>query len=231
MTMPTDPAKAELARKRMSEAKRDKVMSEDFKKKRSEIMKERWADPAFRKEMSEKHSGENNINYGKQMSSSQKEKLSIAASNRSDSWKQKQSKSHIGHKDSTETKLKKSRVHAGEKCYNWKGGITPIYKHIRGHRRYKEWCLAVLTKYNHTDVFTKKRGGRLSCHHVIPVNTLLKMNQVKTIEEALECTLIWDVNNGIILKKSAHDKFHNLYGDDKNIYELTEEQIQELYTT
>jgi hypothetical protein len=230
MTMPKDPAKAELARKRMSDAKQGKVMSDDFKKKRSVIMNKRWADPDFKQQMSEKHSGTNNPNFGKPMSEKQKEQLRFAASNRSEETRKKMSEAQIGKKDSDITKLKKSQAHAGEKCYNWKGGKTPIYKHIRGHRKYKEWCQAVLTKYNHTDVFTKKRGGRLSCHHVIPVNTLLKMNQVKTIEEALECSLIWDVNNGIILKKSAHDKFHNLYGDDKNIYELTEEQITELYT-
>ena len=162
------------SRQKMSVAKKGKKMSEDFKKKRSEIMQERWKDPAFKQQMSEKHTGSNNPNYGKQMSDDQKEKLRVAALNRPESWRQKQSESHTGRKDSSETKLKKSKAHAGEKCQNWKGGITPVYKHIRGHRRYKEWCKAVLDKYNHTDVFTNKRGGRLSCHHVIPVNTLIK---------------------------------------------------------
>jgi hypothetical protein len=55
------------------------------------------------------------------------------------------------------------------------------------------------------------------------------MNNATAIEQALECPLIWDVNNGIAILKYAHDKFHNLYGDDKNIYELTPDQIKELY--
>jgi hypothetical protein len=229
MTMPKDPKKVEEYLLKLSVAKKGKVMSDDFKKKRSEIMNKRWADPTFKQQMSEKHSGPNNPNYGKPMPDEQREKLRHAALNRPESWRKKQSESHTGHKDSIETKVKKSQVHAGKKCYNWKGGITPVYKHIRGHRRYKEWCLKVLKKYNHTDVFTGIRGGRLSCHHVIPVNTLIRMNNIKTIEDALECSLMWDINNGIVIKKSAHDKFHNLYGDDKNIYELTAEQIQELY--
>ena len=221
---------SEESKEKMRVAKLDKTMSDEFKQKRSEIMKEKWANPIFRQQMSEKKRGENNPNYHKPMPDRQKEQIRAHALNRSPEWREKQRISHTGKKDSDLTRARKSESHSGNRSYNWKGGITPLYKHIRGHRKYKEWCKEVLKKYKYTDVFTNTTGGIISCHHIIPVNILIKMYNLCTIEQALECSLIWDVNNGVAIKKLAHDKFHNIYGDRKNIYELTPDQIKELYT-
>ena len=217
------------SREKMSVAKKGKKMSPEFKEKRKQIMREQWADPKFREEMSLKKRGESNYNFGKPMSDEQKEKLSIISSNRSEEWRGKLAEAKLGKKDSVETKLKKSLTHKGEKCYNWKGGITPVYKAIRGKREYKEWCQEVLKRHNFIDVFTKTKSKRLSCHHIIPVNFLIKWYSIKTIDQALECKLIWDPENGIAMDKVAHENFHNKYGDSKVIFELSKERIAELY--
>lgn len=220
---------SEESKKKMSEAKLGKSKSGEFCQKRSEIMTERWKDPEFKKDMSEKHSGENHWCFGKQMSEESRTKMSAVARNRTEEHREKLRLARLGKKSTKETRTKMSESHAGEKCYNWKGGITPVYKHIRGRLEYKRWCAELLKKHNYTDHFTNKRGGVLACHHIIPVNILLTMYQIADIEGALACPLIWDLNNGVVLLKSAHDKFHNLYGDNKNIYELTETEIAELY--
>ncbi len=220
---------SEESKKKMSEAKLGKHMSEEFKQKRSDIMNQRWEDPSFREEMSQKKRGINNPNYGKRIPEKQKEKLSVWAKGRTDGIYDKLLDANVGKKHTVETRTKMSESHAGDKCYNWKGGITPVYKHIRGRLEYKHWCTELLKKHDYTDAFTGHKGGLLSCHHIIPVNTLLKMYKITDIEGALACPLIWDLNNGLVILKYAHDKFHNLYGDDKNIYELTSEQIKELY--
>jgi hypothetical protein len=220
---------SEESKQKMSIAKKGKTMSDEFRQQRSEIMKQKWADPNFRNDMIEKHTGENNCNFGKTFSEMSRERMSVAAQNRSDEHREKLRQARVGKKASVETRTKMSESHAGDKCQNWKGGITPVYKHIRGRLEYKRWCAELLKKHDYTDAFTGHKGGLLSCHHVLPVNVILRMNNATTIEQALECPLIWDVNNGIAILKYAHDKFHNLYGDDKNIYELTPDQIKELY--
>jgi len=55
------------------------------------------------------------------------------------------------------------------------------------------------------------------------------MYNIKTIDDARKCPLLFDKHNLIVMLSSAHDKFHNIYGDNKNIYELTQDQIKELY--
>ena len=82
------------------------------------------------------------------------------------------------------------------------------------------------------DIFTGAKGNRqhpIECHHKIPHNMIMRLNNITTKEAADACDLLFDKHNLIVMLKSAHDKFHNLYGDDKNIYELTEDQIAELY--
>lgn len=221
---------SEESKEKMSQAKLGKTMSPEFCQKRSEIMHERWKDPMFQKEMSEKHLGANNPNFGKTISDEQRHRLSVWGKGRTDGIVEILRAANLGKAKSEMTKAKISAANSGDKCYNWKGGITPVYRHIRGHSKYKEWCHALLEKHDYTDTFTHKKGGRLSCHHIIPVNMLIRMYNIQTIEEAVQCSLIWDLNNGIVLLKSAHDRFHNLYGDGKNIYELTDEQLADLYT-
>jgi hypothetical protein len=220
---------SEESKDKMREAKLGKQMSDDFKEKRKKIMQERWSDPIFRQEMSEKKKGANNPNYQKPMSEEQRANLSIIAKNRPDSWRFNQSVSHLGNVASDETKKKMSDGRKGDKAGNWKGGITTVLKAIHGNPRYKEWCLAVLRKHEFRDVFMGMTGVKMACHHILPVNIIIKANNIKTIDEALACKLIWDPDNGICMKRSAHHHFHNIYGDSKNIYELTMAQLEELY--
>lgn len=221
---------SEESKQKMREAKLGKTMSDEFRKKRSEIMQKKWKDTAFREDMVTKHSGDNHYNYGGTISEAHKQRLSEWAKNRTDGVYDKLLAANVGKKHTSETRTKMSASHAGDKCYNWKGGITPVYKHIRGRLEYKRWCADLLKKHDYTDAFTGHKGGLLSCHHIVPVNTLIKMYHIVDIAGALACPLIWDLNNGLVILKCAHDKFHNLYGDNKNIYELTEAQIKELYT-
>jgi len=117
----------------------------------------------------------------------------------------------------------------GKDSWNWKGGITKLNIHIRQLPRYKNICTDLMKEVDYTDFFTGIRGGILACHHIVPQNVIIRMYNVKTIDDARNCPLLFDKHNLIVMLASAHDKFHNLYGDDKNIYELTPEQIKELY--
>jgi hypothetical protein len=134
--------------------------------------------------------------------------------------------------ESTIEKLRSTKLATtptGSNSIHWKGGTTPLNLHIRVLPRYKNVCVALMKEVDYTDAFTGVRGGVLACHHIIPQNVIIQMYNIKTIDDARKCPLLFDKHNLIVMLSSAHDKFHNIYGDNKNIYELTQDQIKELY--
>ena len=61
----------------------------------------------------------------------------------------------------------------GEMRWNWKGGVTPIYKVIRKSREYKLWRKAVFERDNYTCIWCGARGGNgktiiLQADHIKP---------------------------------------------------------------
>ncbi len=112
---PKGTAVSEESREKMRQAKLGKKMSPEFKQKRSEIMKQRWKDPSFKEDMSAKHSGENNVNYGKPMSEEQRQKISEFAKSRTDGHMEKLRQLSIGRVASEETRLKMSAARKGRK--------------------------------------------------------------------------------------------------------------------
>jgi Zn-finger protein len=196
--------------------------------------------------------GDLSPNFGRKVSDETKQKLSMAMKGKpawnkgtpctwlkgrtlSDETKIKISKGNKGKKksDAHKQKLREAKLEStptGENSWNWKGGLTDLNHHIRTLPRYKTLCSDLMKEVDYTDAFTGVRGGVLSCHHIVPQNVIIRMYNIKTIDDARECPLLFDKHNMVVMLKSAHDKFHNIYGDDKNIYELTEAQIKELYT-
>lgn len=106
-------------------------------------------------------------------------------------------KSNLGKKFSKEWREKLSISHiglmTGSKNFNWKGGITPINKKIRGLLEYKKWKIAVL---NRDSFKCQECGGtnELHVHHISPFST----------NEELR----FSVDNGITLCKTCHYKHH-----------------------
>jgi len=255
MPAPKDPIKRALWIERMSKSrigKKKPPASEEQKRKQSEAMKGRFAgekNPMYgvhlsgeksfwlgkhhteesNKKNREAHLGKPSWNKGLPSTWTKgvprpeevREKISIGNTGKPKSEEHKQKL--------RETKL--ATTPTGKDSWNWKGGITKLNLHIRTLPRYKLACERAMKDANYTDAFTGIRGGILACHHKIPQNIIINMNGIKTIDEAKRCPLLFDKNNIVVMLSSAHDKFHNLYGDDKNIYELTAEQLAELYTT
>ena len=56
----------------------------------------------------------------------------------------------------------------GEKCWNWKGGVTPLYKEIRKSLGYRLWREAVFARDNYTCVRCGQKGGSLHPDHIKP---------------------------------------------------------------
>ena len=97
----------------------------------------------------------------------------------------------------------------GENNPNWKGGITSLILRLRHNFKYRQWRSDVFTRDNFTcQDCGDSKGGNLESHHKKTFSSILQKYEITTIEEALECEKLWDINNGITLCKECHKKLH-----------------------
>ena len=108
--------------------------------------------------------------------------------------------------ETTKKKMRRSKV--GEKHWNWKGGISKINVRIRRTFKYREWRKNVFARDNWTCTICGKKGVYVEADHYPKLfSELLKENKISTINEALECEELWDIENGRTLCKECY-KLH-----------------------
>ena len=128
--------------------------------------------------------GHLNPSFGTHRSEEQKAHLSMM-------WKGEKSPK-FGIPLSSETKRKIGNATRGENNGNWKGGVTPVMKILRGSPAYKNWRSAVFERDNWTCQMCNVRGGNLQAHHIRPVR------------DHKNDLLSFDINNGITLCDRCH---------------------------
>jgi len=175
----------ETTKQKLSEIKKGvPIHTEEYKQQLS-IKYAGEGNPFFGKKHEEGfHTGENNPFFGK---------------NHTEESKQIMSKSHIG-------QLRE------DNNPNWNGGITPLRKAIRESREMYEWKKKVFEKDDYTDWYTGLKGGPLEAHHIIRFEDLLRKYNITTLDEARNCKELWDVNNGITMRRDVHRAHHDLWG-------------------
>lgn len=139
----------------------------------------------------------------------------------SEETKKKISESLKGKIVSKETRIKQSNSHIGipqpwklgSNNPSWKGGISSENHKIRHSLEYKKWRRECLLRDNFTCQISGQYGGKLEVHHI---------NNFADFPE-----LRFDINNGIVISKEIHDKFHSIYGIKNNTREQLEEFIKE----
>ena len=131
-------------------------------------------------------------------------------------------KKTLGYKHSEETKAKNRKsARRGERNNMWRGGITPLRKQIRECFKYRQWRSDVFTRDNFTCQDCNKRGGWIEAHHVLKsFADILIDNKIKTLEDAINCEEMWNINNGRTLCENCHKKttktfWVNQYGKSK----------------
>ncbi len=98
----------------------------------------------------------------------------------------------------------------GEGTTNWQGGLTSLNKIIRESAQYNEWRQSIYRRDN----FTCQKCGAtntntLNAHHKKRLSLIIKDNNIKTFEAALECSELWDIENVITHCWKCH---YNLHG-------------------
>ncbi len=93
---------------------------------------------------------------------------------------------------------------AGDKHYNWKGGITPKNRRLRASTDWKRWRQMVFERDNYTCNYCGAKNCEIHPHHKIHLANCLKYNFNG---------LIFDVNNGQTLCVPCHQDLHWNNGD------------------
>lgn len=120
-----------------------------------------------------------------------------AYAQRGDSWKKNISKARI-----------KSGSARGKNNPNWQGGLTNLQHSIRNIYLYKDWRKKVYTRDNYTCVSCGQAGtGRnLNADHIIPLSLLIRELKIKSLDDAIVNSYIWNVENGRTLCVECHKK-------------------------
>lgn len=105
----------------------------------------------------------------------------------------------------------------GEKSYNWKGGITPLYELIRRLPEAYNWRNQVFIRDHYTCQKCFKIGISLEAHHKKSFGLILQeflqcYSQFSPLEDketllrlAMTYEPFWDISNGVTLCKSCHN--------------------------
>ena len=116
------------------------------------------------------------------------------------------SRGMLGKKQSNEFRQRNRKRWLGEKNPNWKGGIMPLTEQIRKCFKYRQWRSDIFTKDDFTCQKCRKKSGILNAHHLKDFSLILLENKIKTLEEALNCEELWNINNGVTFCKKCHNK-------------------------
>jgi len=108
---------------------------------------------------------------------------------------------------SDETRNKKRIAQTGELGSNWKGGITSLVKLIRRCFKYRQWVSDIFTRDDYTCQECGVKGGTIHADHFPKTfSNIFHENNIKSLEEALNCEEFWNINNGRTLCKPCHMK-------------------------
>ena len=94
----------------------------------------------------------------------------------------------------------------GERHWNWGGGSTPLALKIRVTTPMVKWTKGVKSR----DHYICKLCKGIGCiaHHIKPFAQILEENNITTVEGALQCKKLFDLDNGITVCEGCHEKIH-----------------------
>lgn len=104
--------------------------------------------------------------------------------------------------------VKKSPEHiaklSGPNSYQWKCGISPLYMKIRNLPQNRELRISVYQRDKYTCCECHNTGGKLNSHHIKAFAQIIKENNIKSLEDAIICKELWDINNCVTLCEDCH---------------------------
>ncbi|QDK80816.1 hypothetical protein EXU85_20275 [Spirosoma sp. KCTC 42546] len=87
--------------------------------------------------------------------------------------------------------------------------VTGLVKLIRKLPQYEAWKRSVFLRDHFQCQQCGKRNGRkrvIEAHHLMELSTLVRMNGLGTVEDAISCLALWCPDNGHTLCHSCHEQ-------------------------
>lgn len=174
------------------------------------------------KEMREKHSlrmmGLNTWSKGKKLSKSHKTKIK---KNNAKYWLGKRRHDMVGNQYAVGHKpvngfpkgvLPHNLGKYGKESTSWKEiKRNPLRLAIRQLFQYRQWRSSVFKRDKYTCVICKKSkevSGKLEVDHY-PISFATIIQNINSIEDAINCNQLWDIDNGRTLCKECHKSTYN----------------------
>lgn len=121
--------------------------------------------------------------------------------------------------ESLELRQRTSKRQVGGLSVHWKGGLTDIKLSIRNSFMYRQWRSDIFYRDDYTCILCNKKGGKLNADHIKSFSIIFNKNNIKTKEEAFECSELWDLNNGRTLCEDCHKSTDNFGGKARTKHE------------
>jgi len=121
------------------------------------------------------------------------------------------SKALKGHYVSPETRERVSNMHKGKFGNEHPKWVDekkhPFHKSIRETYKYRQWRTDVFERDNYSCVLCNKRGCFLEVdHYPKQFITIIKGNDIQTIDQSIDCIELWNTDNGRTLCRPCHLK-------------------------
>jgi hypothetical protein len=110
------------------------------------------------------------------------------------------------------------------KNINFVASPTPLLKlKIRNTTKYLYWRLMILKRDNFTcqlclSSIKENKSLRLEVHHAKTFDDICKENKICTVEQALACKELWNLNNGVSICYSCHKGIEKLRTKLRNMF-------------
>lgn len=122
------------------------------------------------------------------------------------------------------TKLKISNSHKNLLILgihpSWKGGITKLNNHIRQTFKYRQWRSDVFTRDDFTCQECGIKGGNIQADHIESFALIVQKYEIKTLEQAVKCEELWNINNGRTLCIPCHKLTDTFAGRSNNLISI-----------
>ena len=106
-------------------------------------------------------------------------------------------------------KIIKRPNNLGKKNHFWKGGKTKLSQQIRNSAEYSFWRKQIFERDNYTCQQCGRRTKKgdkviIEADHIYPFSKILDDYDITSIEEAISCEKLWDIENGRTLCRDCH---------------------------
>ena len=150
--------------------------------------------------------GMNHHSWGKKLSEKHKKKISNSLKGRTipEAQTLKLALFNKGRRKSIDARIRMSLGKTKEKIFT--GFKEEFNKRIRHLAEFLKWRKSILERDNYHCQNCGKTNCYLEVHHIIPYSKIIRIFNIKTLEEATKCDLLWDLRNGITYCRECHIK-------------------------